>query len=268
MHPPAVLAAIRKRHASAFPVLGLAALLGVAVIAALLFSDGNLAAGLSPLIVFGAAWALYKLPLRYAVYLVIYCGLTLNNPYEGYSHGLLDTPLTKVGGLLLANLNTITGVAALNFSGMDVLLAYLWFILIWRRTHGSTLDGPPVETARPMRVFALVSILVTLFLWGWGLLRGGDFSHSMWQIHKVVELPLFFFLCPSALRGRRDYAPLGTVIVLAGLDRAVMACYIRYFVPWPGPDAMPYATTHSDSMLFAAALAIVVAIFLETPDLK
>src|SRR2546430_2216422 len=110
MQTPAATVARRKRP-SAFPVLGLAAVLGVAVIAALLASDGNLAAGLSPLIVFGVAWALWKLPLRHAVYFVIYCGLTFNNPYEGYAHGLLDTPLTKVGGLLLANLNTVTGVA-------------------------------------------------------------------------------------------------------------------------------------------------------------
>ena len=59
MHTPAALTAIGKRPASALSVLGLGALLGAAVIAALLLSDGNLAAGLSPLIVLAAAWALW-----------------------------------------------------------------------------------------------------------------------------------------------------------------------------------------------------------------
>jgi hypothetical protein len=148
------------------------------------------------------------------------------------------------------------------------VFAYLWIVLFWRRARGSALDGPQVRTARPMRLFALVSMSMNFFLWGLGLARGGDFSHSMWQIHKVLELPLFFFLCQSVLRGPEDNAALGAVIVLAGIDRALVACWVRWFVLWPGPDPMPYATTHSDSMLFAAAFAILLAVFVEKRSLK
>jgi O-antigen ligase len=250
-------------------VLMLAGLVFVTVSMAIL-TNGNVGAALAPVALFAFLYALWKVPLRYSVYLVIYCGLTMYTPYEGFGFGVFHPPLEKLGSLLLANINVTTGIQALNFCGMDLLMLFLWGILFYRRAVGSRIDGPILESARPMRMFALISMLFNFGLWGWGLYRGGDFSHAIWQIHKIVHVPIFFFLCQSALRGPQDNAALGAVIVLAGVERSLTAIYIRHFLPLDGyvglERPLPYATTHADSMLFVGALAIVAAVFLERRD--
>jgi O-antigen ligase len=262
-------AAPRERRSNLTMALMVAGL-GLAAVSMAIMTNGNIGAALAPVALFAFLYVLWKVPLRYSVYLVIYCGLTLANPYEGFAFGIFHPPLEKLGALLLANLNVTTGIDALKFCGMDLLMLFLWGILFYRRAVGSRIDGPILESARPMRMFALISMLFNFGLWGWGLARGGDASHAIWQIHKIIHVPIFFFLCQSALRGPRDNAALGAVIVLAGIERSLSAIYIRHFIPIEGyvglERPLPYATTHSDSMLFVGALAIVAAVFLELRD--
>ncbi len=232
---------------------------------------GDAAATLAPAALVVLLYALWTLPLRHTMLAIVFLGLIVPNPYEGFANGRLHTPLTTLGGLLLGNLNLTTGIRALNFTGVDTLLPLLFSILVYRRASHSRIDGRGyVETARPMRVFALVSLATNFGLWGWGLLGGGDFSQSMWQIHQILALPVVFFLCDAAFRGPLDHGALAKAIVAAALFRGAIAVFCRLFIK-PLDPLIPhygYATTHADSMLFAAAFAIVLAVFLERPIRK
>lgn len=257
----------RGRSVAAAILIGAvsAATLGLVVL-----TEGNAGAALAPALGVGFLFLLWKMPLRYTIYFLIYCGLTLQNPYEAFGHHQFENALTPVSWLLLANMNITTHIPAMNFTGLDVLMAICWIILGYRRATGSRIDaGPRTETARPMLVFALVSLLTNLVFWAWGLARGGDVSHSIWQIHKILEAPLFFFLCQAALRGAQDVPALGLVILASGLERAIRAVYVRQAIVMPGVDgSLGYATTHADSMLFVSALGILLALALEQRDRK
>jgi hypothetical protein len=236
-----------------------------------ILAGGDLAATLAPAALVCFLYALWKLPLRLSVLALVFLSLILPNPYEGFANGRVHTPLTVMGGLLLGNLNLTTGIRALNFTGLDLLLPLLLLILFYRRVTHSRVDGNGhVETARPMRIFALVSLGTNFGLWGWGLVSGGDLSQSMWQIHQILALPVVFFICESAFRGPKDHGALAKVIVAAALFRGAFAILCRMFIK-PLDPLIPhygYATTHADSMLFASAFAIVLAVFVERPIRK
>src|SRR5207249_3469494 len=79
-----------------------------------------------------------------------------------------------------------------------------------------------------------------------------------------IYLPVVLFLFQMALRGQRDAAALGKVLLAAACVKAALAVYVRMTVPPPpGEEVLPYATTHFDSMLFATALAMVALVILE-----
>jgi O-antigen ligase len=107
-------------------------------------------------------------------------------------------------------------------------------------------------------------------MWLWGIARGGaDFASSLWQVQRVGYLPIFFFLFAVALRGAKDRAALAKVLILAACIRAALAVYVREtVVPPAGQPALEYATTHPDSMLFAGAVCLVVALLFERFDRK
>ena len=240
-------------------------------IALCILGGGNLGAAVAPVAGVLLLFVLWKVPLRVSVLVLIFLGLTMENPYEGFANGAFQSPVAPLGALLLANINRTTGISALNFTGLDLLVPFLLFIHFYRRVTHSNIDGKgQIETARPMRLFALVSLVTNFALYAWGLLRGGDGAQALWQVHQVLLLPVVFFLCEAAFRGPQDHATLGKVIVAAGLLRGMAAILLRRFLK-PTTEWMvhyPYATTHADSMLFAGAFAILLALFVQRPTRK
>jgi hypothetical protein len=162
---------------------------------------------------------------------------------------------------MLAHLNLSFTNKALVFSGMDIALALLFVVSMVRRVTGSKVDGRTMRPARPMGVSAWVCIGGAFWIWTYGFLRGDfDVASSLWQVQRVVYLPVVYFLFQSAFRGCRDAKTLAKVILAAACVKAALAIYIRRTVaPPPGLAMLEYATTHADSMLFSVATCLVVA---------
>jgi O-Antigen ligase len=250
--------------------LALVALLCGLTLAALLLGDGDVAIALVPALLLGALYAAWKLPLRYPVLALTFLALTLENPSDAPAAGLWRSPLYPAGTVLLAHLNlTFPSQKWLAFSGLDVALVYLYGVALARRIGGSRAGGGArVESASPMRRSALVSLGGAAFLWLWGLSRGGaDVASSLWQVQRVVSLPLFYFLFERSLRGPGGREALGKVVLAAAILKACLAIYVRATVPPPAGEAtLAYATTHADSMLFAGAFCLVAARLVERVD--
>jgi hypothetical protein len=244
-----------------------AALLVGLTLAALLVGDGNLAVALAPALLAGALSACAVLPLRYPVLAVTFLALTLENPADAPAAGLWRSPLYPVGALLLTHLNvTFPAQRWLLFSGLDVVLVYLSAIALVRRLSGSRIDGGrSLRGAAPMRAFAWVSLGGAAWVWLFGVARGGaDVGSSLWQVQRVVYLPLWFLLFDRAIAGRADRTALGRVVVASACVKAALAIYLRAtLTPPPGMATIDYATTHTDSMLFAGACCVVVARLLQ-----
>ena len=91
---------------------------------------------------------------------------------------------------------------------------------------------------------------------------------SLWQLYRVVYLPGIFLLCHHGLRGARDLGALAKVVVGAATYKALVAVYVASTVKVdPDPDTgsthIACATTHADSILFACAFVIILAMLFE-----
>jgi O-antigen ligase len=245
-------------------------LFALVTVAGVIVSDGNLVVAIAPVAAFSLLYLLWHVPLRYPVIALLFLGLTLENPGDDPASGLWKSPLYPLGALLLGHWNLTFHVKALFFSGMDLLLVFFFAITLHRRlTHSSIDRFGFVETARPMRFFSALTIFGAFLLEGWGTLHGGmDFGSSLWQLQRIVYLPLLFFLFHFALRGPKDQAAVGKAIILAACVRAIAAWGIRHFVTPNSIEQMPTATTHPDSMLFAGAFCLCVVLFIEIPSKK
>ncbi len=231
---------------------------------ALLINDGTVGWLLALFIVPLLVYAMFGAPLRSALLVLMLCGLVLENPAEQPASGQWQSPWFMLGCLMLVHLKQTVG-GGLFFSGMDVMLATLGIVRWRRRSSGATIDkGYPVP--RAMVELAYLAIAGMLFVWLVGFLRGGpDNSMAVWQIDRVMYVPLVFLLFQAGIRGPQDARAMGKVILIAGVWRAIQARWVMMTVhvppdPITGEPGLAYATTHHDSMLFAWASVLMVAL--------
>ena len=242
--------------------------LALIVVAALIDSEA-LAWLLFPGILLLLIYAAWRAPLRDSLTMLALCAFTLDYPGETMANGLYKSPLYYVGYVMLAHLNNLTGIKALSFSGTDIILVILICVARIRESSGSTLDrAGRIQTPKPMVQLAKLSLGGAGFVWAVGVVTGGDFGKSLWQVEKVVYLPVLFLLWHLALRGPQDNAQLAKALVVGAMVKAVWAIYIVQTVippvdPSTGLAQLAYATGHSDSLLFACALVMLLLLLLE-----
>ena len=171
-------------------------LLCVLTVVMLVVGNGNLALAVVPTLAFATLYAIWKLPLRYPLLVVTFLALTLENPSDAPAQGQWKSPLYNVGAVLLAHLNNTFPQKWLIFSGLDVILLYLLSVALYRWATDSRIDkSGQVTTAKPMRFFVALIPIGALVMWLWGMARGGaDFASSLWQVQRVVYLPVVFLL--------------------------------------------------------------------------
>src|SRR3954471_25067054 len=183
-------------------VLVLGTVLAFLTIALAMIAQGNVAAALAPTLGAGVLWLMWRIPIRYSIFALIFLGLTLECPQEIPAAGLWHSPLWRVGEMLLSKANDWTYIRPLIFTGVDLVVGYLLLIMIWRRATGSRIDLEGEEsTAGAMALGAAITLAGTLWVWAYGLARGGNFGYSLLQIYKLLYIPLLFFLCQAAFRG-------------------------------------------------------------------
>jgi len=112
---------------------------------------------------------------------------------------------------------------------------------------------------------AFVSLAGTAFTLLSGVVRGGDVSMMLWQMDRVVYVPIVFLLCHLGLRGPADHVALGKVVIAAASIRAMAAfCIIHTVYMEPDPNGivqiLPYATSHHDSVLFATGFVVLLSL--------
>ncbi|MFL5394969.1 MAG: O-antigen ligase family protein, partial [Myxococcales bacterium] len=223
--------------------------------------SGHPAAAVAPPILAAMACAMFLLPLRHTALAFLFLMLSLEGP--GDAGGLWSSPWAPLGHLLSGNMNLTVPIEALRFTGADVILAGLLLVLAFRRMTFSRIDtAGSLPTPRPLRTAALVSLFAILLLIAWGVARGGSLQQTLWQCHVFALVPVFFFVVSEAIRGPGDFPALGKTVLLAAVVKAVQAIWVRYSLGLD-KEALPTATSHHDSMLFAVAFSMLVVLFLE-----
>lgn len=239
----------------------------------LLIGDTTLGLVLTPFVFLLLLYVMFRVPLRYSLFALMFLAFVLENPADGPIYDF-KTPWAIVGAIMTNHLNTVDrtigAISWMAFSGIEICLFTLLGIAFLRRTSGNNIDGVgQVPTPAPLVRLAFVSLIGTGVVWASGIVRGGDFGMSLWQLNSVIYLPIVFLLAHFALRGPDDHAALAKVILIGAAYRAILAVIIMKTVrppDWPAnlpPPHPAYATAHCDSMVFAAGSVLVLAMLLE-----
>src|SRR5580658_8883750 len=165
----------------------------VATVASIIVGNGNVLVAVAPVVIFGVLYAAWKTPLRWSLLTTTFLALTLENPSDLPACGQWKSPFYDVGAVMLVHLNVTLPYKPLVFSGLDVVLAYLFVVAALRREKfgGGERD---VESASPMAWFAGLSLAAAAWMWIYGMARGNaDVPNSLWQLQRVAYLPALVF---------------------------------------------------------------------------
>lgn len=236
---------------------------GAATAGALVVSGGSPAVTLAPMLLAALAYLGWTLPLRVSGAAVLFLGLALETSTD--AGGLWHTPLARLGDLLRENLEQTLGLPGVRLAGVEVLLLGLLAVAAWRRARGSTIDTAGEVPASPLaRDAVLVYLAAVLFTFAQGLATGGSFA--LWQLRRLVQVPLYFAFFQAAFRGPRDHRLVGGAIVAAACVKGVLAAVAQRISIARTGGELAHATNHGDSILFATAIIILVFHVLERPD--
>jgi hypothetical protein len=249
----------------------LAAALVVALVLAtsalILFGNGAIELAFVPLAATVFLYAIWALPLRNTVLALFIVALVVDVPSERPASGHWKSPLYTVGAFIFDNLNNVTGISALRFSGLDVLILLLLGVMVARAARRGT--GERIEGgANALTLFLAIQFIAVVALEVWGLARGGDFKQSLWQVRQMLWLPTLALLFSVVLKGGDEGWVIGKAVIWGACAKTVLGLYVLLAIVRPRGIDAPYVTTHSDSVLFAAAIAFCITTCMHRPSVR
>jgi O-antigen ligase len=236
----------------------------VATVLAVLLGSGNIAIALAPSLLALVLCALWLLPLRITMVVLLGMAWAIESPTDIFADGRIHTPWEMLGRLLWAKLNLVIPFSPLVVSGFDFVALLLFVVVVHRHVQKSTIDRLGwVDTPSPLSSFAGLSVAAVLWMSLFGLIQGGSFRFLLWQCERWVYLPVVYALMRQGLRGPKDSRLVGQVVLGVGLFKALEAIALR--LKFPSTELMSHATSHHDSVLFATCVGILMAFVLEMP---
>jgi hypothetical protein len=160
--------------------------------------------------------------------------------------GLWRSPFEVFGGLFVS-------VPGIGLFPWQIALFALAPVCLMR-------PGAFRRRAWPLDMAILISLgsIGVTFLWGW--MRGGSAYNAYYQLWRFLVALLVALMLVSVIRTPRHLKALGTTIVLAALVRGTLVLYFYWAIVHGRIDPVPpYMTTHDDTLLFIAALLIVLS---------
>jgi hypothetical protein len=243
---------------------------GLGLLIVLVTGDPLLALILPMLIVIGIAFVALPfetvLPLGMITLLIFNGAGTL--PHDGFKW---FWPPDLVGKLIYKNL-------PLKFAPSDMIFGILLLrALITIRLSDVGTGG--IER-RPMRPYAQACVFSTAAVAAWtvfGIGTGGSIANMLWQVRSLFWFPCFALAAGVAAATPSGIKKIKTALTFAAIFKSIEAIAFKLtFVYIPGqyqfvggkilkPKEPPiYATTHSDSVLWATVLCILIADWFET----
>jgi hypothetical protein len=189
-----------------WPFAALVAATGLATVGALVAGAGHPLVAAAPVLAAGAVWAVTRLPLRQSLAALLLAVLVIDKPAGAAHGGRVALAALPVGSLLFENLSKHTGIDALRFALIDLVLLGLVALALLRG------PGEPAGGERPPKVLtaSLVLALAGLGLsMAWGAARGGDLKGALWQVRQLVAFPVLGLLFLSAFREPRHFLAWG-----------------------------------------------------------
>jgi O-antigen ligase/polysaccharide polymerase Wzy-like membrane protein len=230
----------------------------------LLFLAPSPALAFLPMVATAVAFAIWRAPIRYSVFGLLFATLTVDIPADIPAAGYWKSPLYPIGSFLFENLH----VPGAHVSPVELLIVLMMSMIVVRMVTGSSGEGEIRFTGVNVLDYALLGMLATIAaLEVWGVARGGDFRQSLWQMRELLWLPVVAALFAHSIRERSDLVTLARVIIVAACIKVAIGLYFLLAVARPAGIDPPHVTSHHDSVLFVTAIAIVVTAWAHRPTL-
>jgi hypothetical protein len=244
-----------------------------AVPPAVLLSFGLVLAGtglapLAPLAGAAGLLLLWAAPMRRSALALLGVALLVDNPGERPFEGKWTSPLGPLGDLLYLNLNKVTGIEALRFSLLELLIGLLMLVVLLRKAERDPLDDPQHLGALPNPVkyaFAVFFAAIVL-LEGYGLATGGDFKNSLWQLRQLFWLPVLGVVFGNALKSASARLWLLRTVIAVAVLRSVVGLHYWVAIARPSGEVFEYTTTHSDTILTVVAVLVTAMLAVVRPS--
>ncbi len=221
-------------------------------------TGGNVAVALLPIALVICGVALLRAPLHLLGQGLLFLVLVTDDPRGNPAMGHWKNPLYPVSVALFDNLNNVTGIDALRFALVEVVIAVALIAAI-ARTSGD----PRPRVPRPLAIATTAATACVVALEIWGMARGGDFRASLWQIRQlfwVGPIAWVFFL---TLRGEEDLPALRWIVLVSASVKALEAIWLVLVVCRPLGIRPASANTHADTVLYVIAVVLLLAGVLE-----
>ncbi|HMA34529.1 MAG TPA: O-antigen ligase family protein [Chloroflexia bacterium] len=194
----------------------------------------------------------------FGVYVVLAGSLLL----EQYAIDGLADPITKriplfvnIGGTdEYWNLWTHENLSWFTANLLEVLL--VWTALaLWLRER----KAHPLRLGR-LGAPLLIFLGAVTFSWVFGLLQGGDFKVSLWEIRALFYMGACYLLTVNLIRTPGQVRIAGWIVIVTIGIKALQGIY-RYVVPFHGDLTNVYAVTGHEDALFFDTLLLLAAAF-------
>jgi hypothetical protein len=234
-------------------------------VAAAVIGNGNLVVAAAPALLAVLLATVWLVPLRVPLMALIFVCLAVDIASEGP----WESPVAPIGKLLFVNLAKSLPLPMLMLPGMAIIILLLVAIHVSRELAGVRTDvRGAVSCAEALPLALLVSFAAVAWDLAYGLKGGGNAQMAKVQVQTFVQLLLFAYLVAVAFRGQRDYRVLAGMVVSAACIKALMALWVVHMVPAELRTEYNFATSHGDSLLFAAATVFLIVRLLEAPSLR
>lgn len=205
-------------------------------------------------------------PVRYPLFALLFAALASEIVPRMGLNDWWRSPLYPVNFFLSENLNKLVGIEALRFSGMELVFFGLVAVAVSRAFLGLSTDKEGrVPTPQVVFLCSALALSSVVFLEFLGILRGGDFRQSLWQMRELFWLPILICLFSYAVRGAADFRPLVYTITAATCLKIAIALYFFVTVAWPLHLHPESVTSHNDSVLFVSVVMMWLAAALHNP---
>ena len=232
-----------------WPLLALLGVIGLAFGAWVLLSPGD----------WNPFWVL-ALPIAAGVIWMrpvfgLYGALAAAMLLEQYGIDGLADPVTGRIPFWL-NVDSWTNLKWLTANPLEFLLVLTglaWYVTIHRAR------GVPFRLGR-LGGWLLAFLAIVGFAWGFGLLAGGDFKTSLWEIRPLFYMGACYLLAANLIETRSQVRIVGWIVMLGIGVKALQGLY-RYLVPFHANLTDVYAVTgHEDALFFDTMLILAIAL--------
>jgi hypothetical protein len=190
-------------------------------------------------------------PVERLFVVVLVATIGLDHPAEQPYMGQWESPLKALGELWFHPL-------ASTVPGVPLPLAPSLLVTVWLAWRAATSPRPALGSAAKLYLRTSGLAVVTLLMaQAFGISRGGDARQTFYQVAPllltiVVGVTAALIASPDLLRR------LERVILVVAAVRAIVCVYLYITVFRPTGESFLYVTTHSDSVLWVVALAVVL----------